>query len=312
MSAVVNPWRGWRKPTLLCSVKDDFGRKSKKTISAGSAVPSATRLFAFLVLALLAESLISLWPAACHRWDIRLRFFFASAEQSRHRAVRSVVPIVGTLTTSAIGALHRHPGQLRHCAFPDGAVPKMAAPPLGTAIEPARRYPQHHLRDVGIVVFAPVFGSYVQPFLKSTLGSVPIIGILFQGHRWNRRPDCRHYSRHHGHSVHRLGDARRIPRWVPAVLRNPHTRLGRRPGNGLARVLPYTKVGVVGGIMLGLGRALGETMAVTFVIGNAHRLSASLMEPGKQHSHRPSPMNLPRRSATSIFALSSSPPSCFS
>ena len=133
----------------------------------------------------------------------------------------------------------------------------------------------------GLFVFAPVFGEYVQPFLTSTLGQLPVIGILFKG-----APN----------GIGLLTAAlilafmiipfitsvmRDVFEIVPPVLKEAAYGIGCTTWEVVTRVvLPYTRTGVVGGIMLGLGRALGETMAVTFVIGNAHRISPSLFSPG--------------------------------
>ena len=127
----------------------------------------------------------------------------------------------------------------------------------------------------GLFVFVPVFQQYVQPFLIA-LGNVPIIGGMFAGRRsasaFHRGPD----PVDHDHPLHRGGDARRVRAGADHV-----EGIGLRPGSTTWEVmwrvvLPFTKSGVIGGIMLGLGRALGETMAVTFVIGNAFKWSGSL------------------------------------
>jgi phosphate transport system permease protein len=133
----------------------------------------------------------------------------------------------------------------------------------------------------GLFVFAPVFADYVQPALTRTLGAVPVLGKLFQG------PPM-------GIGILTAGlilaimvipfiasVMRDVFEIVPAVLKESAYALGSTTWEVVWNVvLPYTKVGVVGGVMLGLGRALGETMAVTFVIGNAHGLASSLMAPG--------------------------------
>ena len=133
----------------------------------------------------------------------------------------------------------------------------------------------------GLFVFAPLFADYVQPWLDRHAGPMPVIGALFQG------PPM-------GIGMLTAGIIlaimvipfiaavmRDVFEIVPPCSRNPLTASAAPLGKSCWNiVLPYTKVGVVGGIMLGLGRALGETMAVTFVIGNAHQLSASLLVPG--------------------------------
>jgi len=133
----------------------------------------------------------------------------------------------------------------------------------------------------GLFVFAPLFGDYVQPMLARLFGGIPVLGKLFSG-----APS--------GIGMLAAGIIlsvmvipfissvmRDVFEIVPAVLKESAYGLGATTWEVVWNiVLPYTKVGVIGGIMLGLGRALGETMAVTFVIGNAYRISASLFEPG--------------------------------
>jgi phosphate transport system permease protein len=133
----------------------------------------------------------------------------------------------------------------------------------------------------GLFVFAPIFGDYIQPFLAKTLGNVWLIAPLFQG-----APN--------GIGMLSAGVIlsvmvipfiasvmRDVFEIVPPVLKESAYGIGCTTWEVVWNiVLPYTKVGVIGGIMLGLGRALGETMAVTFVIGNAYRISPSLFEPG--------------------------------
>ena len=153
--------------------------------------------------------------------------------------------------------------------------------PLGTAIELLAAIPSIIYGMWGLFVFAPLFGDYVQPHLTSTLGQIPVIGMLFQG-----APN--------GIGILTAGIIlsimvipfiasvmRDVFEIVPPVLKESAYGIGATTWEVVWNVvLPYTRVGVIGGIMLGLGRALGETMAVTFVIGNAYRISVSLFEPG--------------------------------
>jgi len=153
--------------------------------------------------------------------------------------------------------------------------------PLGTAVELLAGVPSIIYGMWGLFVFAPLFAEYGQPFMKATLGQLPVIGMLFQG------PTM-------GIGIFTAGlilsvmiipfiasVMRDVFEVVPAVLKESAYGLGCTRWEVVRKVvLPYTKTGVVGGVMLGLGRALGETMAVTFVIGNSHRLSWSLFAAG--------------------------------
>jgi phosphate transport system permease protein len=283
MSAVVNQLQGPAQadPAALMSrtISDASLRKQYRL---DQLFRHATRFFAFLVLALLAGILISLLVGSLSSIRTFGFGFFASAEWNPvTEQFGALVPIVGTLTTSAIALLIGIPVSFGIALFLTELSPKWLRRPLGTAIELLAAIPSIIYGMWGLFVFAPVFASHVQPILKSTLGSVPIIGILFKG------PPM-------GIGVLTAGIIlaimvipfiasvmRDVFEIVPAVLKESAYALGSTTWEVVWHVvLPYTKVGVVGGIMLGLGRALGETMAVTFVIGNAHRLSASLMEPG--------------------------------
>jgi len=283
MSAVVNPLRGRAQadPAALMSrtISDASLRKHYRL---DQLFRHATRFFAFLVLALLAGILISLLFGSLSSIRTFGFGFFASAEWNPvTEQFGALVPIVGTLTTSAIALLIGIPVSFGIALFLTELSPKWLRRPLGTAVELLAAIPSIIYGMWGLFVFAPVFASHVQPIIKSTLGSVPVIGALFKG------PPM-------GIGVLTAGIIlaimvipfiasvmRDVFEIVPAVLKESAYALGSTTWEVVWHVvLPYTKVGVVGGIMLGLGRALGETMAVTFVIGNAHRLSASLMEPG--------------------------------
>ncbi len=153
--------------------------------------------------------------------------------------------------------------------------------PLGVAIELLAAIPSIIYGMWGLFVFAPLFADHVQPWVTDHLGEWPVIGALFQG------PPM-------GIGMFTAGlilaimvipfmtaVMRDVFEIVPGVLKESAYALGSTTWEVVRYVvLPYTKVGVVGGVMLGLGRALGETMAVTFVIGNAHAISASLFMPG--------------------------------
>jgi phosphate transport system permease protein len=153
--------------------------------------------------------------------------------------------------------------------------------PLGTAVELLAAIPSIIYGMWGLFVFAPFFADHVQPLLARTLGHAWLVAPLFQG-----APT--------GLGVLTAGIIlavmvipfiasvmRDVFEIVPPVLKESAYGLGCTTWEVVRSVvLPYTRIGVIGGIMLGLGRALGETMAVTFVIGNAYRIRASLFEPG--------------------------------
>jgi phosphate transport system permease protein len=133
----------------------------------------------------------------------------------------------------------------------------------------------------GIFVFAPFCASYVQPLLAHTLGQLPVIGVLFSGPAMGIGVLTAGFVLSIMIIPFIASVMRDVFEVVPAVLKESAYALGCTKWEVVRKVvLPYTKIGVVGGVMLGLGRALGETMAVTFVIGNANQLSWSLFAPG--------------------------------
>lgn len=241
-----------------------------------------TMLFAVLVLVALAAILISLiisaWPAFKKfgidfiwtvEWDIINEDFGAA------------IAIYGTLVSSAIALLIAVPLAFGIALFLTEMCPLWLRRPLGTAIELLAAVPSIIYGMFGLFIFAPLFAEYGQPALQSTLGQMPLIGPLFGGAM-------------NGIGLLAAGIVlafmvlpfiaavmRDVFAIVPPILRESAYGLGCTTWEVVRYiVLPYTQKGVIGGIMLGLGRALGETMAVTFVIGNSQRISESLFAPG--------------------------------
>jgi phosphate transport system permease protein len=241
-----------------------------------------TQGFAFLVLLVLAGIILTLIAGS---WQSITRFgagFLISSEWNPvTEEFGALVPIVGTLVTSAIALLIGVPVSFGIALFLTELSPVWLRRPIGTAIELLAAIPSIIYGMWGLFVFAPLFADHVQPLLIDVLGPSPLIGVLFEG------PPM-------GIGVLTAGIIlavmvipfisavmRDVFEIVPAVIKESAYGVGATTWEVVWNVvLPYTKVGVIGGIMLGLGRALGETMAVTFVIGNAHRLSSSLLAPG--------------------------------
>jgi len=243
---------------------------------------NVTRFFAFLVFSLLAAIVVSLAIGAAP--SIRhfgVDFLWTEEWDPVREEFGALVPIVGTLATSAIALAIAIPVSFGIAVFLTELSPVWLRRPIGTAIEMLAAIPSIIYGMWGLFVFAPIFQQYVQPYLKSWLGGVPGLGTFFSG------PPM-------GIGLLTAGIIlavmvipfitavmRDVFELVPPMLKESAYALGSTTWEVVwSVVLPYTKVGVIGGIMLGLGRALGETMAVTFVIGNAHRLSPSLLAPG--------------------------------
>jgi len=247
---------------------------------------NVTRLSAFAVLVLLIAIIVSLIIGSLPSIKAFGFQFLTSAEWNPVTdEFGALVPIVGTLVTSAIALLIAIPVSFGIALFLTELSPRWLRRPLGIAIELLAGIPSIIYGMWGLFVFAPLFADHVQPWLIENLGPLPILGPLFQGIPM-------------GIGVLTAGIIlaimvipfiasvmRDVFEVVPTLLKESAYGLGATTWEVMWHVvLPYTKIGVAGGIMLGLGRALGETMAVTFVIGNAHQLSASLLMPGNSIS----------------------------
>jgi len=241
-----------------------------------------TLFFAFLVFILLAAIMVSLvYGSRESISEYGLSFLWLNDWDPGKEIFGAVVPIVGTLLTSLIALIIAVPVSFGIAIFLTELSPAWLRRPLGTAVEMLAAIPSIIYGMWGLFVFVPVFQQYVQPFLISVLSEIPGLGVLFQGPAF-------------GIGIFTAGlilsimiipfitaVMRDVFELVPAMLKESAYGLGCSTWEVMWRVvLPFTSSGVIGGIMLGLGRALGETMAVTFVIGNAFQLSGSLFAPG--------------------------------
>jgi phosphate transport system permease protein len=245
-----------------------------------------TRLAAFTVLALLAAiigSLIMGSMPAIHAFG----FGFINSTEWNPVTDKygAFIPIVGTLVTSGIALIIAIPVSFGIAIFLTELSPKWLRRPLGIAVELLAGIPSIIYGMWGLFIFAPLFADHVEPWINDHIGTLPVLGPFFSG------PPM-------GIGILTAGIIlaimvipfiasvmRDVFDVVPVMLKESAYGLGATTWEVMWNVvLPYTKIGVVGGIMLGLGRALGETMAVTFVIGNAHDLSKSLLMPGNSIS----------------------------
>ena len=241
-----------------------------------------TWFFSMLVLVALVGILVSLfinaWPTfQKFGWAFIWRIEWDVANEEFGAAIA----IVGTLISAAIALLIAVPLSFGIAVFLTETCPVWLRRPMGTAVELLAAVPSIIYGMFGLFIFAPLFADHGQPALQATLGQMPLIGPLFGGAM-------------NGIGMLAAGlilsfmvlpfitaVMRDVFAIVPPVLRESAYGLGCTTWEVVRYiVLPYTQKGVIGGIMLGLGRALGETMAVTFVIGNSNRLSASQFAPG--------------------------------
>jgi phosphate transport system permease protein len=241
-----------------------------------------TQSFSLLVLIALVGIIVSLfinaWPTfakfGAHflwyvEWDIVNEEFGAA------------IAIVGTVLSAGIAMILAVPLAFGIAVFLTETCPVWLRRPLGTAVELLAAVPSIIYGMFGLFVFAPLFANYLQVPLQTVLGGMPLVGWLFGGAT-------------NGLGIMAAGIIlafmvlpfvaavmRDVFEITPPILRESAYGLGCTTWEVVRKVvLPYTQTGVIGGVMLGLGRALGETMAVTFVIGNANRMPTSLFSPG--------------------------------
>ncbi len=241
-----------------------------------------TQGFSLLVLVALLGIIVSLfinaWPAF---QKFGMKFIWYVEWDIINEEFGAAIAIVGTLASATIALLIAVPLAFGIALFLTETCPTWLRRPLGTAIELLAAVPSIIYGMFGLFVFAPLFADYVQQPLQNVLGGMPLVGFLFGGST-------------NGFGILAAGMVlafmvlpfvaavmRDVFEIVPPILRESAYGLGCTTWEVVRKVvLPYTQKGVVGGVMLGLGRALGETMAVTFVIGNANRMPTSLFSPG--------------------------------
>jgi phosphate transport system permease protein len=241
-----------------------------------------TQFFAVSVLIALLGIIISLViNAAPALREFGFGFFFTQEWDIVNGEFGGLIAIYGTLITSLIALVIAVPLSFGIAVFLTELCPGPLRRPLGTAVELLAAVPSIIYGMFGLFIFAPLFADYVQPTLAATLGKIPGLGILFSGAFNGIGILCAGLILAMMILPFIASVMRDVFEIVPPVLKESAYGIGCTTWEVVRNiVLPYTKAGVIGGVMLGLGRALGETMAVTFVIGNAHRLSPSLFAPG--------------------------------
>jgi phosphate transport system permease protein len=241
-----------------------------------------TRLAAILVLVILGGIIVALIHGSLPALRaFGFNFLITDSWNPVTEKFGAIAPIYGTIVTSFIAMLIAVPVGLLIAVFLTELCPMWLRRPIGIAIELLAGIPSIIYGIWGLFVFAPFLQEHVQPLLIAVFGEIPLLSNLFAGPPY-------------GIGMLTAGlilaimvlpfitsISRDVFEAVPPMLKEAAYGLGCTTWE-VSRyvVLPFTRVGVIGGVMLGLGRALGETMAVTFVIGNAHRISASILAPG--------------------------------
>ena len=223
--------------------------------------------------------LIGAWPAI---EKYGLGFFTSTTWDPVSEDFGGLVMIYGTLATSLIALVIAVPVSFGIALFLTELSPAWLKRPLGTAIELLAAVPSIVYGMWGLLVFSPIFGEYFQRPLANTIGQVPVIGKLFQGAPLGIGLLCAGVILAIMIIPYIASVMRDVFEVTPVLLKESAYGVGCTTWEVMWRVvLPYTRAGVIGGVMLGLGRALGETMAVTFVIGNTNLLDhVSQFSPG--------------------------------
>jgi phosphate transport system permease protein len=253
------------------------GQRLRERIFRGSTLAAA-----ILLLLLLGGVVISLlhgaWPAFSR---FRLAFITRDVWNPVTDQYGALSAIYGTLVTSALAMIFALPVSFGIAIFLTELAPPWLKRPVGVAIELLAAIPSIIFGIWGLFVLAPALQNSVEPWMDAHMGALPLVGALFQGAPYGI-----------GFLTAGIVLAIMIVPFISAVMRDVFETVPdvlKESGYGLGAttweviwkvVVPYSRTGMIGGIMLGLGRALGETMAVTFVIGNAHQISASLLSPG--------------------------------
>jgi phosphate transport system permease protein len=265
MSAVTLPFRP--------AISGDLPDRGFRWLATGAA------LLVLLALAAAAGSMLLGGRAAFDKFGFG--FLLSRTWDPVAQDFGALIPIYGTLVTALIAILIAVPVSFGIAMFLTEIAPKWMRGSIGAAVELLAAIPSIIYGMWGLFVLVPALAAHVYPWIDAHMGSLPLIGALFSGPPLGL-----------GMLTAGLVLAIMIVPFIASVMREVFLTVpGRLKESAYALgstrwevvwdvVLPYTRSAVIGGVFLGLGRALGETMAVTFVLGNAHELTASLLMPG--------------------------------
>jgi phosphate transport system permease protein len=269
-------------PVLASDNPEPRARALRRLILRDHAFRIVTRAAAILVLALLGGVIALLAWAS---WPSMNAFGFAFLYTSVWNPVAdrygALAPICGTLITALLAMLIAVPVSLGIAIFLTELCPQGLRRPIGVAIELLAGIPSIIYGVWGLFVFAPFLQAHIQPALIKAFAPIPVLSTLFAGPAYGVGVLTASVILAIMVLPLITSVSRDVFETVPAVLKESAYGVGCTTWEVVRNVvLPYARIGVIGAVMLGLGRALGETMAVTFVIGNAPRLSASILAPG--------------------------------
>ena len=238
--------------------------------------------FGILVLVLLMAVMISLiigaWPAFR---EFGISFVWTEVWNPVKDHYGALSPLYGTLITSVIAMVIGVPVSLGIAIFLTELCPNYLKRPISTAVELLAAVPSIIYGMWGLFVLAPLMQTYIEPFLIGSIGHIYILGDLFQGPPYGIGLFTAGLILSAMVLPYMVSIMRDVFETVPPQLRESAYGLGATTWEVIQNVvLPYSRVGVIGAFMLALGRALGETMAVTFVVGNSYHIMKSILAPG--------------------------------
>lgn len=255
---------------------------SRRNQMLDTVVKALTRAAAITVLIMLGGVIIALIDGAMPAVKtFGVDFLFTESWNPVKERFGAAAPIYGTLVTSFIAMLIGVPLSLGIAIFLTELCPRALKRPISIAIELLAGIPSIIYGIWGLFVLAPLLQRTLQPWLIAAFEDVPLISSLFSGPPYGIGILTASLILSIMVLPFITSITRDVFETVPPMLKESAYGLGCTTWEVVRDiVLPYCRTGVIGGVMLGLGRALGETMAVTFVIGNAHRISSSLLAPG--------------------------------
>jgi len=260
----------------------DRGRALSRIALVDRIFHQVTRTAAITVLIILGGVIVSLVHGSLPAMKaFGFGFLFSEAWNPVTDNFGALPAVYGTIVTSTIAMLIAVPVGLGIATFLTELCPHPLRRPIGVAIELLAGIPSIIYGIWGLFVFAPFVQAHVQPAMISAFGDIPVLSTLFAGPPYGIGMLTAGFILAIMVLPFIASIARDVFETVPPMLKEAAAGVGCTTWEMMRHVvMPYTRVGVIGGVMLGLGRALGETMAVTFVIGNAHKVSPSLFAPG--------------------------------
>jgi phosphate transport system permease protein len=235
----------------------------------------------FLVISLIFATVFVLYDEsslAIHRFGV-INFIFTEDWDPVRKIFGAAAPLYGTLVTTVLSLLFAIPVAIGIAIFLAEVSPHLLKSPIGIAIEMLAAIPSIIYGMWGLFTLAPIMANYIEPFLQKTLGQIPVIGKLFEG----TPQGIDLFTASVILSIMIIPFIASIARdslnLTPNLMKESAYALGATKWDVVKDVMiPYAKLGIYGGIVLALGRALGETMAVAFVLGNNHQITTSLFD----------------------------------